>query len=111
MKKIILNIKYWIRENLEKIGVKIIQERIIKGYDASCYFDWIFFDSIKAFCEQELKEEHILEFNKEVAKVYKKTINLIEKAQGNPSLNLIHSSNEVEKAREYIIKNIEYYWS
>lgn len=103
-------LKYKIGDFLQAQGIKIIQKRIVKGWRTVDYFDDIFIPSIKNFCKVMLKEEYIQKYNLEKKNVCEETLRLIEEA-GFDKLTFTINKIKRREAREYIIKNISYYWS
>lgn len=103
-------LKNKIGDFLQAQGIKIIQKRIVKGWEVEDYFDDIFIPSIKNFCKVMLKEEYIQKYNSEKKNVCEETLRLIDEAEyDEPSFTIDEMKRH--KAREYIIKNIGYYWS
>lgn len=105
-------IKYKIGDFLQAQGIKIIQKRIVKGWGVADYFDDIFIPSIRKFCEVMLEEEYIQKYNLGYKNLYEETIKLIDEADWtfDPLSSGAGGSKKCE-LREYIIKNIDYYWS
>lgn len=105
-------LKYKIGDFLQAQGIKIIQKRIEKGWDVADYFDDIFIPSIKNFCKVMLKEEYIYKYNSEKKNVCEETLRLIDEAVWAYKF-ISGGAGEMKKreVREYIIKNIDYYWS
>lgn len=103
-------LKNEIGDFLQAQGIKIIQKRIVKGWGFADYFDDIFIPPIKKFCEVMLEEEYILKYNSKKKNVFEETLRLINQADyDEPSFTIDEMKRR--EVREYIIKNIGYYWS
>jgi len=95
--------------------IKWAYQRVVRGYDNrimwefDSYFNQ-FIPPLKKFCEDELIDIEHCKLNKERAKIYKKTLKLIE-AIDDIDWNNQEDYKHVSNLWKYFGEHIGYYWN
>ena len=96
--------------------IKYAYQRVIRGWDERIFWEFDsyfsqFIPPLKKFCENELKDTEIMNYNPLRKDVFIETLRLIKNFNEMEHKTIYDEINPINELWSYFGKNIGYYWN